>query len=84
MKSIHIFIVSAMTPMQYIQRYIYISSGRRQLYNSVFNRHKEAEDDETERRIRGQVYKHYFCSYSSYIPHTTTSQFKNINMKNVV
>lgn len=50
-----------MTPMQYIQRYIYISSGRRQLYNTVFNRHKEkVEEDETERQILGQVYEQYF------------------------
>jgi hypothetical protein len=60
MRSIYIVIVSAMTPMQYIQGYIYISSGRRQLYNTVFNRHKEeAEEDETERRLLGQVYKQY-------------------------
>jgi hypothetical protein len=61
MISIHTFIVSAMTPMQYIQGYVYISSGRRQLYNTVFNRHKEeVEEDETERRILGKVYKQYF------------------------
>lgn len=52
-----IFIVSAMTPLQYIQRYVYISSGRRQLYNTVFNRHKEELE---ERQILGKVYKRYF------------------------
>jgi hypothetical protein len=58
MNSVQIFTnlnVSAMTPIQYVQRYIYISSGRRQLYNTVFNRHKAEVQDEAERRILGQV-----------------------------
>lgn len=48
--------VSAMTPTQYIQSYISISSGRRQLYNRIFNRHKEnMEDSKTDRQMLGQV-----------------------------
>ena len=49
-----------MTPMLYIQRYVYISSGRRQLYNAVFNRHKEELE---ERQILGKVQKHYFIQW---------------------
>jgi len=49
-----------MTPLQYIKSYVYISSGRRQLYNTVFNRHKEELE---ERQILGKVYKHYFIQW---------------------
>jgi hypothetical protein len=46
-----------MTPLQYLKSYVYISSGRQQLYNTVFNRHKEELE---ERQILGKVRKHYF------------------------
>lgn len=50
-----------MTPMEYLQKHISITSGRRLLYNRVFNRHKkEVDEDEeeaniNERKISGQV-----------------------------
>nr|CAD7267073.1 unnamed protein product [Timema shepardi] len=47
--------LKTMTPMQYIRMHVSISSGRRLLYNRVFNRYKEdLDDDEMERRMLGQ------------------------------
>ncbi|PSN51473.1 hypothetical protein C0J52_00707 [Blattella germanica] len=54
--------LNTMTPMEYIRNYVSISSGRRLLYNRVFNRHRkvleeeEEEDDDaqTDRYMLGQ------------------------------
>lgn len=41
-----------MTPMEYIQENVSITSSRRLLYNCIFNRHKvEFEEDEEQQRI---------------------------------
>lgn len=48
--------ISAMSPLQYLQGHVAITSSRCLLYNQVFNRHrKELDDEETDRRMSGQV-----------------------------
>ncbi|PSN50040.1 hypothetical protein C0J52_04208 [Blattella germanica] len=53
-------LLNTMTPMEYIRNYVAISSGRRLLYNRVFNRHRkvlEEEEDgdaQTDRYMLGQ------------------------------
>lgn len=45
-----------MTPMEYIKENISISSARKQLYNIIFNRHiEENEEGEKERKLIGKV-----------------------------
>ncbi|XP_049857457.1 serine/arginine repetitive matrix protein 1 [Schistocerca gregaria] len=47
--------LNKMSPLQYLQSHVDVSSGRKLLYNMVFNRHKEELDDEdTDRRMKGE------------------------------
>ncbi|XP_039285411.1 uncharacterized protein LOC111049495 [Nilaparvata lugens] len=48
-------VFNKMTPLEYIRQHVSITSGRRMLYNLVFNRHRENADMEVEdRRISGE------------------------------
>ncbi|RZF41664.1 hypothetical protein LSTR_LSTR012921 [Laodelphax striatellus] len=48
-------VFNTMTPLEYIRQHVSITSGRRMLYNLVFNRHRENSDMEVEdRRISGE------------------------------
>lgn len=66
----------AMTPLEYVNKHISITSGCKLLYNTVFNRHKRNVDEEDtesqDRRMYGEVdviqilkYRHYI--YISYL-----------------
>ncbi|XP_049771241.1 uncharacterized protein LOC126141558 [Schistocerca cancellata] len=47
--------LNKMSPLQYLQSHVDVSSGRKLLYNMVFNRHREELDDEdTDRRMKGE------------------------------
>lgn len=51
------FCALEMTPLEYVHAHVSISSTRKQLYNVVFNRHKNETDIENEhqRRLSGVV-----------------------------
>uniref|UniRef100_A0A1B6E6S1 Uncharacterized protein n=1 Tax=Clastoptera arizonana TaxID=38151 RepID=A0A1B6E6S1_9HEMI len=41
-------VLNTMTPIEYVQKHVAITSGRRLLYNRVFNRHKKEIDEDEE------------------------------------
>ncbi|XP_069701857.1 uncharacterized protein [Periplaneta americana] len=70
-------LLNTLTPMEYMKSYISISSARLQLYNIVFNRHREElDEDETKRLILG---KHAMVALGEVMGcPLTTEQFKYI------